>query len=263
MSVFETTVREGVCRLYRPETRWLSTGFDGGTSVAPAAYNVTVPEGFDRTDLAAYADERRAAAAFDDPGPTLLTGVDQRHARRARYGPVEVVATAGVSNPAALPIPDECGRSSVGTDSSTEAPDASSTDADPTPDAGLVVDRPPVGTVNLVVGTGRELASGALETLLAVVVEAKAATLLARTGVPGTTSDAVVVGCDPDGTRERFAGSATDVGDAARVCVRDALLAAIDARYAEESPPASVDDAAYGVVADGRAAVSPLDDARH
>jgi adenosylcobinamide hydrolase len=249
VAVFDATVRDGVCRLRRPGTRWLSTGFDGGRCVAPAAYNVTVPEGFDRTDLAAYADERRSDAAFDEAGPTLLTGVAQRHARRARRGPVEAVATAGVSNPAALPVP---GRAA------TAVPDADDASGAPASD-----DAPPVGTVNLVVGTHRSLAAGGLETLLAAAVEAKATALLARTGFPGTTSDAVVVGCDPDGARARFAGAATVVGDAARVCVRDAVLAALDARYADEDPPPSVDAATHGVVADGRAAVSLLDDARH
>jgi adenosylcobinamide hydrolase len=250
VSVFEATVRDGVCRLRRPGTRWLSTGFDGGTSVAAAAYNLTVPEGFDRTDLAAYADARREAVGFAESGPTLLTGVDQRHARRARLGPVEVVATAGVSNPAALPV---SGEHAPSRDGRSVGP----TDPGPTATA---TDRPPVGTVNLVVGTDRDLAPGGLETLLAVAVEAKTAALLARTGFPGTTSDAVVVGCDPEGSREAFAGSATTVGAAARVCVRDALLAALDARYADDSPPTSVEAAEYGVVADDRAAVSTLVD---
>jgi adenosylcobinamide hydrolase len=245
--VFSAAVRDGVCRLGRPDTRWLSTGFDGGECVSPAAYNVTVAEGFDRTDLATYAAERRAAAGFDDAGPTLLTGVDQRHARRARRGPVEAVATAGLSNPAALPVAD--GEATVETDRTRPSDGRSSAD-----------DVPPVGTVNVVVGTERALAPGGLETLLAVAVEAKAATLLARTGVPGTTSDAAVVACDPAGEERAFAGSATEVGAAARVCVRDALLAALDARYDSEDPPRSVAEADYGVVADGRATVSTLDD---
>ena len=239
-AVFEATVEGGVCRLTRPETRWLSTGFDGGERRADAAYNVTVEEGFDRTDLAAYAAERRAAAGFEERGPTLLTGVAQRHARRARLGPVEAVATAGLSNPASLPVPA----------SGEEFESADATDA---------TERPRIGTVNLVVGTTRSLAPGGLETLLAVAVEAKAATLLERTGFPGTTSDAAVVACDPGGDRTPFAGSATEVGRAARVCVRDALLAALDSRYADERIPESVAAADHGVVAEGRATVSSLE----
>ncbi len=102
--MFEATRARGVCRLRREGARWLSTGFGGGFTDAPAAYNVTVPEGFSRTDLGAFVAERCTDAGFDDEGPALLTGVDQRHARCARFGPVEAVVTAGLSNPAALPV---------------------------------------------------------------------------------------------------------------------------------------------------------------
>lgn len=49
--MFETTVRDGVCQIRREGARWLSTAWDGGYQVADAVYNVTVPTGFDRTDL--------------------------------------------------------------------------------------------------------------------------------------------------------------------------------------------------------------------
>jgi adenosylcobinamide hydrolase len=226
--MFEATVRDGVCRLARPDTRWLSTGPAGGASAGPAAYNVSVPEGWDRTDLDAYVAERRAAAGFDAEGPALLTGVAQRHARRARLDPVEAVATAGVSNPAALPMPD----------------------------GGTAADarQPRPGTVNVFVGTTRALAPGALPNLLTVAAEAKAATLLDRVGVPGTTTDAVVAACDPAGERTAFSGSATPVGRAARACVRDAVAASLDSRAdADETT-----DATAGVVTDERATVTEL-----
>lgn len=224
-AVFDATVRDGVCRLARPGTRWLSTGHAGGESRAPAAYNCTVPEGWTRTDLDAYVAERLGAADFSADGPALLTGVDQRHARRARLGPVEAVATAGVSNPAPLPV-DAAAR----TDGGQHA-----------------------GTVNVVVGTTRSLAPGALPNLLTVAAEAKAATLLELVGIPGTTTDAVVAACDPTGDPARFSGSATAVGGAARACVRDAVAASLrsrhpDGEYAAES----------GVVTDERATVSRL-----
>ncbi|WP_224332716.1 adenosylcobinamide amidohydrolase [Haloprofundus halobius] len=240
---FETTVRDGVLRFSRPGTRWLSSGFDGGESRASAAYNVTVPDGFSRTDLAAFARERRDAVGFDDDGPTLLTGVEMRHARRARLGSVEVVATAGVSNPAALPVDVE---ESVA--KSSAEPVADDADSPPRP-----------GTVNLLVGTTRALEPGALANLLALVAEAKAATLLALANVPGTTSDAVVVGCDPAGETVRFTGSSTEVGAATRACVRDAVLASLESRYTDEGMPTSVADAPYGVVTDERASVSKIE----
>ncbi|RDZ65673.1 adenosylcobinamide amidohydrolase [Haloferax sp. Atlit-12N] len=244
--MFEATRRDGVCRLIRPDTRWLSTGYAGGESQADAAFNVTVPEGWPETDLDAYVERRLSAAEFDERGPTLLTGVGQEHARRARFGPVEVVATAGVSNPAELPIDGE----SMG-----------KCDESDTSDAAVVGDAErdgSVGTVNVFVGTTRSLEPGALANLVAVAVEAKAATLLARCGAPGTTTDAVVAACDPTGDSVTFSGSATEVGNAARVCVRDAVLASIDSRYDADPIPRGVDEASYGVVADDRATVSSI-----
>jgi adenosylcobinamide hydrolase len=240
---FDCTRRDGVCRIGRPATRWLSTGHPGGTTTAPAAYNCTVPEGWTRTDLEAYADERLAAAGFDAAtgGPTLLTGVAQRHARRARLGPVECVATAGLSNPAVLPV------------ASAEADGTTAGDGDGDGDA-----RPSrAGTVNVVVGTTRALPPGALANLLTVAAEAKAATLLALAGVPGTTTDAVVAACDPAGEPARFSGSATVVGGAARACVRDAVAASLRARGHDGGDDVAV-TAEAGVVTDARAAVSPV-----
>ena len=224
--------REGVCRIAprgADQWHWLVTGHGGGFRAAGAAYNVTVPEGFDRTDLDSYARERRTVAGFEPPGPTLFTGVDVRHARGARFGPVTAVATAGLSNPAALPLdpaPDDQSRGSA--------------------------DDPPVGTVNLLVATDRALAPGTRAELLATAVEAKTATLLGATGFTGTTSDAVAVGCPPGGESASFAGSATPVGRAARACVRDALLASLEARYdgRRAELPASVAAADHGVVTD-------------
>ena len=231
--MFEPRVREGVLQVSRPNTRWLSTGWDGGLSEGLVAYNVSVPEGFDRTDLAEYIDFRRTRAGFERSGPTLLTGVDLKHARRARYGPVEVIATAGVSNPAALPM-NPSGERSVPAESR-------------------------VGTVNLIVGTSRSPSRGALSNLLTVAAEAKAATLLERAGVPGTTTDAIIVACDPAGERVEFTGSATPVGAAVRACVREAVAASLDSRYAEIPLP-TLEEAKYGLETTERAEVSELSD---
>jgi adenosylcobinamide hydrolase len=226
----EATVSGGVCRLSLSSGRWLATGWDGGFQHGGAAYNVSVPEGFDREDLTAYARDRLAAAGFDHDGPVLLTGVNVDHARGARHGPVTAVATVGLSNPASLPV---------------DATDRTSEDA-------VRPDRPP-GTVNLLVATTRALSDGTLATALGTAVEAKAATLQARTGFSGTTTDAVAVGCDPGGEPAQFAGSGTDLGAAIRVCVRDAVLASLDSRA--DPPPASVTEADHGVVTDGTADV--------
>ncbi|CAI50741.1 adenosylcobinamide amidohydrolase [Natronomonas pharaonis DSM 2160] len=215
------TVRE-------PGTRWLSNGFDGGYTVADAAHNLTVPDGFGRTDLDAYAAERLGEPPA---GPTLLTGVNQQHARGGRLGPVVAVVTAGLSNPATLPM------AASADDGRTDGADREW--------------RP--GTVNIVVGTRRPLSDGGLAGLLATAVEAKTATLSAVAGCTGTTSDAVAVGCPSGDTPEPFAGSATEVGAAVRACVREALLASLASRY-EDGPPAPA-DAEHGVETDDRAAV--------
>jgi adenosylcobinamide hydrolase len=227
----ETTVADGVCRLAVPDGRWLATGFDGGYASADAAYNVSVPSGFDRTDLASYADDRLRRAGFDGDGPRLLTGVEMEHARGARYGTVAAVVTAGISNPAALPLERTDAGTSVG-----DGPDRY---------------RP--GTINVLLCTTRELADGTLATLLGTVVEAKTATLQQAVGFSGTTTDAVAVGCDPAGDAAAFAGSGTAVGNAARVCVRDALCESLESRYGKTDRPDTVGDADHGVRTDGRA----------
>ena len=226
--MFEAERREGVCRLASPGARWLVTGPDGGYREADAAYNVSVPSGFDREDPVAYAAERRRKASFKAPGPGLLTGVDVRHARGARTDGVCVVATAGLSNPVAL----------AGSAAAGGAPHEEESRG---PDGGP-------GTVNLLVGTDRALADGTLATLLATVVETKAGTLQAATGFTGTTTDAVAVGCDPGGDPAPFAGSATAVGRATRACVRRAVEAAVEARG---SVPDTVAGAEHGAVPTG------------
>lgn len=226
--MFDATVRDGVLRVTAPGVRWLSTGWAGGFCDADAAYNVSVPEGWSRTDLDAYVRERRERAKFPTDGPALLTGVDLTHLRGARSGSVVVYATAGVSNPAALPMEAD-GEGSADLPTETHA-----------------------GTVNLIVGTTRTLDDAAVANLLAVAVEAKTATLLATTGFPGTTTDAVVVGTRPNGTETTFSGSATPVGAATRACVRDAVRASLESRYtdpdedANRGLPESIADAKYG-----------------
>lgn len=245
--MFESEVAEGVLCVSRSNVRWLSTGFSGGYETADAAYNVSVPTGFERTDLAEYVAERRERAGFDAPGPAMLTGVELRHARRARLDGVEVIATAGISNPAALPMDHE-----------------SPAKPQPTGEVDSGDDPPRPGTVNLAVGTTRALDDGALATLLGTAVEAKTATVLAETGFTGTTSDAVIVGSDPTGEPAAFAGSATAVGRAVRLCVRDAVRGSLRARYVsaetDDVIPESVAAADYGVVSNGNPTVSRVDE---
>ncbi|RBI58964.1 adenosylcobinamide amidohydrolase [halophilic archaeon] len=228
--MFEFTVRNGVLQARRGGTRWLSSGWGGGYVDADAAYNVSVPEGFERTDLDAYIGERRRGAGFERAGPTLLTGVDLRHACGARCDAVEAVVTAGISNPAALP-----------TSGDDEGPSTEAESGEWTP-----------GTVNVLLGTSRAVDDGSLATLMSVAVEAKTATMLSETGFPGTTTDAVIVASDPDGEAATFAGSGTPIGAAARASVRDAVQESLRSRYAATDPPESVEAADHGVRTDRR-----------
>lgn len=267
---FEATVRDGVFRLRRPDTRWLSTGWRGGRSRGDVVYNVSVPEGFDRTDLGAYRDERLARAEFTAGGsdrpdssksaapPTLFTGVSMAHVRGARHGVVVAYATSGLSNPAMLPMqPGEApdGEDDTDSDRADSDPERADSDRDG-PHSGRDSSGPDrTGTVNLIVGTTRRLADGAAANLVAVASEAKATTLLATAGVPGTTSDAVVIGDDPAGESVTFSGSATPVGGSTRICVRDAIRASLRSRYPDGDYPGTAAEAEHGIVADEDAEV--------
>jgi adenosylcobinamide hydrolase len=222
----DVTIRSEVCRLSIPNGRWLGTGVNGGIRVADGAVNVSVPSDFDRQDLDDVVAERCAAAGFAGDGPALLTAVEQHHARGARAGSVAVVATAGLSNPATLPIKPSKEESGSGDDR----------------------DRPPIGTVNLLVATDLALSAAGLAGALASAVEAKTATLQAMTGFTGTTSDAVAVGSNREGEDITFVGSSTDVGQAIRACVRDALCASLESTYADQELPTSVGEAEHGAI---------------
>jgi adenosylcobinamide hydrolase len=206
---------DGVAQLRAPGYRWVSTGHPGGLRTADAAYNISVPEGFSRTDLRSYIDTRRARAGFVADGFALLTGVDMRHARLARTAETTVIATAGVSK------------------------------------------SPRGGTVNLLISVDGQLTDAALFNLIAVAAEAKAATLLRSTAAPGTSSDAIIIGCAPRGASVRFSGSVTPVGAAVRACVRDAIAASLRSRYGSGPPPHG-GDAAHGSTTSVRPTVAPL-----
>lgn len=227
--MFDAELRDDVLCITARQAAWLSSGPAGGIVSGDAAYNITVPDGFSRTDLAAYIRDRRERAGFSREGPALLTGVKMAHARAAGLDGIVAYATVGLSNPAGL-------------------------SQEPT---GVEADRgdAEVGTVNLIVGTEKAVDEAGLATLFGVVVEAKTATLLARTGHPGTTTDAVIIGSHQDGPAASFAGSATDVGQAARVCVRDAVQASLAAAYPAGDWPDSVSAAEYGVQAERKASV--------
>ena len=213
--------------------RCLSTGWNGGFTTTDAIYAYSVPTDWEHQDIEAYAASRDREVGFDGEGPSLFTAVDLEHLRGARAGPAEVFATVGLSNPASLPMDPN------------DAPESAMPDDD----------QPVAGTVNLVVGTTRSLDNAALANLLAVAVEAKAVTLVAQAGFPGTTTDAVVVASDPTGEQRSFSGSATEVGTATRACVREAVRASLASSYPNGEFPGSVEEAEHGVTTELKAEV--------
>ncbi|MEF8854805.1 MAG: adenosylcobinamide amidohydrolase [Haloarculaceae archaeon] len=228
--MFEVDLEGDVLTLARPDTTWLSTGWRGGFTEATCAHWCTVAEGWNPPDVAADVRERLAAVGIDWSGePVLLTGVDVANARAARFGDVVAYVTAGLSNPATLPMNPTGG----------DLPDGEWT----------------AGTVNVAVGTPTALTRGALANLVAVAAEAKATTLASHTGFPGTTTDAVLVASGGQGSPAPYTGAATRIGAAARACVREAVTAALAARYDDSEPPPSVDAADHGVVTDVQARV--------
>jgi TolA-binding protein len=87
--------------------------------------------------------------------------------------------------------------------------------------------------------------------------ERKAATLLRSTDAPGTSSDALIIGCATHGPPVRFSGSITPVGAAVRACVRDAIAASLRSRYGSARPPGGT-DAAHGSTTSVRPTVASL-----
>lgn len=196
----------------------LSSASVGGGLVRPRwVANLTVDEGFTRTDLEAYTVERLAAQAphldLGRPGVALLTAADVGQAEEAMeevaategLEPVTAWATVGVTKPtwaAGGRIPA----------TSLESP----------------------GTINIVVALPVPLTVSALVQAVGTVTEAKAQALV-EAGVPGTgtASDAVVVlspeGVDGDVAPVPFAGVRSTCGAALARTVHGAVAAGLAA----------------------------------
>lgn len=230
--MFEITPNKGALQLEQPRSVWVSSGWDGGITTADAAYNISVPTNWEYTDLDSYAVKRRNESGFSSPGPTLFTGVSVHHAYAATVTDVTVIATAGLSNPTTIP---ESTGVSLGS-----------------------ADGQPPGTVNLLIGVDQHLSEHALIEVLSGAVEAKTLTLYRETGIPSTTTDAVVAGCSSHGPETQFAGSATELGAATRICTRDAILASLQSHYPDQEYPTTVQDAEYGTTLSGHASVNSV-----
>ncbi|GAA5160265.1 adenosylcobinamide amidohydrolase [Ornithinimicrobium tianjinense] len=186
----------------------LSSASVGGGLVRPRwVANLTVEDGFARTDLDAYVAERLASTPVDAAlaGTALLTAADVTRVERAGEpgptGDVTAWATVGVTKP---------------TWAAREQ--AEVRDGIPAP-----------GTVNIVVALPAALTGSALVQAVGTVTEAKAQALVAA-GVPGTgtASDAVVVLC-PEGEEVPFAGVRSPWGQAVARAVHRAVAAGLEA----------------------------------
>lgn len=233
--MFETAHSDGVLQFARQNTKWISSGWNGGITTAHSAYNISVPEPWERTDLETYAENRRNQAGFSTAGPSLFTAVAIDHAYCASDASVTVIATAGLSNPTMYrPNPSESSTNAAG----RETP----------------------GTVNLLLGIERNLPDHCLIEVLCGAIEAKTLTLYQETGIPSTTTDAVIAGSAPTGKQSRFAGSATALGQAVRRCTRDAILASLHSRYPEQQYPRDKTDAEYGITLTGNTTITAITD---
>ncbi|WP_298750128.1 adenosylcobinamide amidohydrolase [uncultured Serinicoccus sp.] len=197
----------------------LSSASVGGGLVRPRwVTNLMVDDGFDRTDLAAYADERAAELGLTGPGTTLLTAADVRQVATAEVEGVRCWATVGVTKPTWAVAP-AAGPGSPA-ERVGEAP-------------------PPPGTINVVVALPVALSTSALVQALGTITEAKAQVLV-QAGVPGTgtASDAVAILCpevpegvldDPCGPAEAFAGVRSAWGQRVARAVHAAVAAGLAA----------------------------------
>ncbi|KUG51156.1 hypothetical protein AVL62_13025 [Serinicoccus chungangensis] len=218
---------------------WVALGSAsvGGGLVRPRwVTNLMVEDGFDRTDLAAYADERAGELGLTGPGTTLLTAADVRQVESAEVGGVACWATVGVTKPTWAVAP-------------ARGADAPREDRAPRPDQPRQGRRPapgrprgeqvgeappPPGTINIVVALPVALSTSALVQAVGTVTEAKAQVLV-QAGVPGTgtASDAVVVLCpeaaEEGGPVEAFAGVRSVWGQRVARAVHAAVAAGLAA----------------------------------
>lgn len=229
--MFEPTRHDGVLQLASKDANWISSGWNGGITTANGAYNISVPDPWEYTDLESYAANRRHQAGFSTSGPTLFTGVSLDHAYSATDTPVTVVATVGLSNPTTY------------VDSTADPPN-----------------REPPGTVNLLIGIERTLPEHGLIEALCGAIEAKTLTLYQETGIPSTTTDAAITGCTATNNQSRYAGSATALGQAVRRCTRDAILASLHSHYPNNQYPQDQTDAEYGATITGNTTVTSITD---
>lgn len=185
----------------------LSSASIGGGVVWPrVVVNLGVGDGFERTDLDTYVDERLASLGLTErPVTALLTAVDVRCWTGGEADGVRAWATVAATKPTWAARPGGLGHRPGRSDHGPPAP----------------------STVNVVAALPVPLTSSALVQAVGTVTEAKAQALLqAQVPGTGTASDALVVVCpDSAGAEELvpFAGVRSPWGHRLAEAVRQAV----------------------------------------
>jgi adenosylcobinamide amidohydrolase len=138
--------------------------------------NATIDRDYHRHDPDAHLAEIAAGLGLAGPGAGFLTAVDVGDAVTVSDTGVDVVATVGLGHPTWAAAPDD-------------------------PGAGTP------GTINIVAFVPARLSDAALVNAVATATEAKVQALWEYgVAATGTASDALFVGCAPDGPVEPFGG---------------------------------------------------------
>jgi adenosylcobinamide hydrolase len=194
-----------VWRLDPPALVISSAPLGGGIGVRHWVVNAEVPLEYARRDLETHLGSIAGALGCDGPGVGFLTAAPVEDFTTGRDGDVRAHATVGLRHP-------------------TWAADLEG-----------AASRPPVGTINVLVGVPVRLETAALVNAVMTATEAKTQALIEH-GVPatGTASDAICIACPADGDPEAFAGPRAPVGSR----IARAVHAAIGAGVAAGWPPA-------------------------
>lgn len=189
-----------VWRLARPLLAISSAPLGGGLGLRSWTINLTVRDGYTRTDPDAHLADVAAGLGLAGTGVGFLTAVDVRTVvHRADRG-VRVSATTGIGG-----YPTWA--AAAGEPAAEFAP----------------------GTINVVAFLPVRLSDAALVNAVATVAEAKAQALR-EAGVPGTgtPTDATALLCPPTGPAQRYGGPRSTVGMGLARAVHSAVRARLD-----------------------------------
>lgn len=171
-----------------------STGIRGGVKYISTILNHTVPTSFDHTNPEKYLDQIVAGFGYPQDYFGLLTAVDMHLLCILHYDFITAFITAGISNP--------------------------------NPQGGQ--------TINIIIHSREPLSEGALLETIITATEAKAHALQdMHYSFFGTSTDAVVVACDPKSHMHTYAGTLTEAGRRVYECVHFGVQQALKRHLGE------------------------------